>query len=343
MSLLNIFFIISAIVILIFSFDIAKKQKFNALHFVVFFLIWVWLLVFTLFPNILNTVWRVFWLQRWADLLVYSSLIFLVYFVLLLLNKIEWTNKDLTSFIRSLAIYSSSKKYLSWDVVFLIRVYNEDKVLKQTIDNLFENWYENILVVNDWSIDDSQDILNLYWDKIILLNHLKNRWWWAALETWFEYLRKYAKEVKYVCTYDADWQHQVKDLKKFIVELEQDKELKVVLWSRFITKTNTNVWFVRKIVLKLGILFTFFISNIKLSDSHNWFRVFRTQILDEIKLTIDDMSYASEMIDIIATKNIKFKEVPVDIIYTDYSMWKWQKSSNAIHIAIKMIRAKFFR
>jgi len=58
---------------------------------------------------------------------------------------------------------------------------------------------------------------------------------------------------------------------------------------------------------------------------------------------MDGMSYASEMIDIIAQKNIKFKEVPVDIIYTDYSMYKWQKSSNAINIAFKMIWIKFFR
>jgi hypothetical protein len=36
-------------------------------------------------------------------------------------------------------------------------------------------------------------------------------------------------------------------------------------------------------------------------------------------------------------------EVPVDIVYTDYSISKWQKSSNAINIALKMIWSKFFR
>jgi hypothetical protein len=37
---------------------------------------------------------------------------------------------------------------------------------------------------------------------------------------------------------------------------------------------------------------------------------------------MDDMSYASEMMDIIATKNLKFKEVPVNILYTEYSKAK---------------------
>lgn len=343
MTLLEIFFIISWVIILLFSFDIAKRQKFNALHFLVFFVIWITLLLFSFFPEILNYVWKIFWLQRWADLLVYVSIIFLIYFSLLLLNKIESNSRDLTLLIRNLAIENSSQIFINWEIVFLIRVYNEEKVLKNTIDEIIKSWYKNILVVNDWSTDNSLKILKEYGEKIIILNHLKNRWWWAALETWFEYLRRFWHDIDYVCTFDADWQHQLKDLPKFIESFNEDKDLKVVFWSRFIEKTNTNVWFIRKIILKLWVLFTFFISQIKLTDSHNWYRVLKVSILNDIILTMDGMSYASEMIDIIAQKNIKFKEVPVDIIYTDYSMYKWQKSSNAINIAFKMIWIKFFR
>jgi hypothetical protein len=36
-------------------------------------------------------------------------------------------------------------------------------------------------------------------------------------------------------------------------------------------------------------------------------------------------------------------EVPVNIVYTDYSLSKWQKSLNAINIALKMIWSKFFK
>jgi hypothetical protein len=46
--------------------------------------------------------------------------------------------------------------------------------------------------------------------------------------------------------------------------------------------------FVRKIILKLGILFTAFISQIRLSDAHNGFRVFRSSVIDKVYLTIDD-------------------------------------------------------
>jgi len=328
MNLLQIFFIISWIIIFLLALDIARKEKFNALHFIVFLFVWVWLLVFTFFPNVLNSFWKIFWLQRWADLLVYASIIFLFYFVLLLLRKVEENRDDLTKFIREFAIQNWPKEKLTWEIVFVIPAYNEWKVIKNTIENVLNKWFKNIIVVNDWSRDDTIDILKDFEDKIVLINHYKNRWQWAALETWFEYVRRYGKKVDYVCTYDSDWQHDIADLPKFLKILEKNKDIDIVLWSRFITKTETNVSLSRKIILKLAILFTFFLSNIKLTDAHNWYRVFRTKMLDTIRLSIDGMWHASEFVDIIATNNLKFMEVPVNIKYTEYSLAKWQRSSN---------------
>ncbi|MDD3302935.1 MAG: DUF2304 family protein [Candidatus Gracilibacteria bacterium] len=342
MTLLQILFILSGIVIFILAFDIARKEKFNAIHFLIFIFVGIGLLLFSFFPSILNRIGLIFGLQRGADLLVYVSILFLFYFALLLLRKTEDNRDDLTKFVRELAIDNSKKEEINGKVLFLIRVYNEAKVLKNTLDVLLKTGYKNILVVNDGSTDNSKTILETYGNKIILLNHLRNRGGGAALETGFEYIRRFGK-TDYICTFDADGQHRIEDLGKFIKILDNNRKIDVVLGSRFISKTNTNISFVRKVVLKLGIVFTFFVSNIKLTDSHNGYRVFRTKIIDEIKLTIDDMTYASEMMDIISTKGIKFMEVPVDILYTDYSRGKGQKSSNAINIAIKFIWNKFFR
>lgn len=342
MNLLQIFFIISWIILFIISIDVAKKQKFNALHFLVFIWVGAWLVAFTFLPNLLNTIWWFFWLQRWADLLVYSSIIFLMYFSILLLNKVEQSREDFTKLVREIAIANSKKEIVSWELCFVVAAYNEEKVISETIENLIKNNYKNIIVVNDGSKDRTLEILRKYENKIIILTHYKNRGQWAALETWFEYLRRYGK-VEYVCTYDADWQHRLSDLPKFLEAFKKDNNLQIVLWSRFITKTNTNVSLSRKIILKLWILFTFFISNIKLTDSHNWYRVMKLETLKNISITIDWMWHASEIVDIIATNHLKFKEIPVDILYTDYSMSKWQSSWNAINIALKTIWYKFFK
>jgi hypothetical protein len=65
-----------------------------------------------------------------------------------------------------------------------------------------------------------------------------------------------------------------------------------------------------------------FISNVYLTDTHNGYRVFTLDSIKKIKLTIDNMAYASELIDEIQKNNIKLKEVPVNIKYTKYSMSK---------------------
>lgn len=343
MNLLQVFFIISWIVILIIAIEVAKKQKFNALHFFIFIFIGLWLLVFTFFPNILNQIWSIFWLQRWADILVYVSIIFLIYFVLLLLRKIENNRSDITNFIREIAIHNSDKKIIKWKEVILMRAYNEGKIIKKTIQELLDNWFNNILIVNDGSTDYTVSIINnINKGDIILLNHLWNRWAWAALETGFEYIRRYW-DVDYIVTFDADWQHDVEDIKKVEKHLIKHEKVDVLIWSRFLSKRQVWIPFIRKIILKLWIIFTFLLSSISLTDSHNGFRVFRKKVLDNIYLTIDWMWYASELIDIISSKKIPYKEIPVNIVYTEYSINKWQKNWNAFRIALKMIRNKFFK
>lgn len=109
MNLLQIFFIISWAIIFIVAFDIAKKERFNALHFLVFLAVGAGLLVFTFIPEALDLVGKVFGLPRWADALVYTSIIFLFYFVLLLLRKVEATREEVTKLVREIALQNAKK------------------------------------------------------------------------------------------------------------------------------------------------------------------------------------------------------------------------------------------
>ncbi len=342
MTLLEFFFIISWIIILVLAIDIWRKEKFNAVHFLLFILMGGWLLTFALFPWILKGIWDVFWVARWADVLVYWSIVFLLYFVLLLLSKHVENKEALTSLIRELAIENSSKKRIKGKEVFIIPSYNEWEVIKTTIKNILDNGYKNILVINDWSRDNSREILENFGDQITVLTHYKNRWQWAALETGFEYVRRYG-DIEYVITFDADGQHSLSDLKEFEKIMKEHKKIDVLLWSRFMWKKKIGVPFTRKIILKLGVIFTYFISNINLTDTHNGYRVIRKNALEKIRITQDGMTHASEIIDIISTEKIVYKEVPVHIIYTEYSLAKWQSSWNAISIALRIIWSKFFK
>ncbi len=60
MNLLQLFFIISGIVIFLASIDIAKRERFNALHFVIFIGVGAGLLLFTFVPKTLEVIGRIF-------------------------------------------------------------------------------------------------------------------------------------------------------------------------------------------------------------------------------------------------------------------------------------------
>ena len=64
MNLLQIFFIISGLIIFLVALDIARRERFNALHFLVFLGVGSGLLVFTFFPGSLNWLGQIFGLQR---------------------------------------------------------------------------------------------------------------------------------------------------------------------------------------------------------------------------------------------------------------------------------------
>ena len=346
MNLLEVFFIISGLIIFILALDIARKEKFNALHFFIFLLIGWGLLVFTFFPGVLGFVGKIFGLQRGADVLVYGSIVFLIYFVLLLLSKVESNKHSITKTVRELAIMSSEKYSYKWDLVFLVRVYNEAPVLKRTLHGIFDAGYTDIVIVDDGSTDDSWKIIKKFQKKhshIIALRHSQNRGWGAALETGFEYIRRYII-ADFVVSFDADGQHNVDDIEKFNSAFINHPELEVIFWSRFFgSQAQETMPLMRKIILTLGRIFTRIISWAKLTDSHNGYRVFRSSAIEKIHLTADSMAYASEIIEQIMQKKIPHGEIPVNIIYTDYSLAKWQKSSNAIFIAFHTIWSKFFK
>jgi len=229
------------------------------------------------------------------------------------------------------------------EIIFLIRSYNEWKHLLFTIEHIKKWWFKNILVVDDGSTDWTEEKLK-YRNDIFYIRHLINRGGGAALETWFEWIRKYAYKywIKYVITFDADWQHDIADIKKFIQAMEV-KNPDVILWSRFLKNTYKNMPFLRKIVLIWWKIFTWMFSNIKVSDPHNGYRMFKVGVIRKIYLTMDWFEYASELIDLLAKNNFKIVEVPVNIKYTKYSLSKWQKNINAINIAFKMFWNKFLK
>lgn len=213
------------------------------------------------------------------------------------------------------------------------------------IEEILAAGYDQILVVDDGSLDDTEDLLDKHFAwKIFYIRHLINRGGGAALETGFSFIRRHAHhhDWEFIVTFDADGQHNIADIGWFIEMFENHPKTQVVYGSRFIVKTRSNVPVFRKMVLWWGKIFTSLISWAHLTDAHNGYRMFRTEVIEKIVLTMDGMEYASELIDEIYLQGFTIREVPVNIHYDDYTLAKGQRYGWAIRIALRMIFKKFF-
>ncbi len=216
------------------------------------------------------------------------------------------------------------------DMWFILAAYNEEKSVAKTIKDLQSKGYFNLVVIDDGSQDKTFEKAKKA--GAIALQHRVNLGQGAALRTGTDYALKHG--AKYIIHFDSDGQHRTKDISAMIMPVLK-KEVDITLGSRYINKTmKTKMPFRRTLYVKGGLIFTKIMTGLKLTDTHNGFRAMNRKTAKKLEITQDDMEHASEILELIARKKIKYKEVPVIIEYNDEIM---QNSMNSFGMAIKII------
>jgi hypothetical protein len=81
-----------------------------------------------------------------------------------------------------------------------------------------------------------------------------------------------------------------------------------------------------------------------LTDAHNGLRVFNRTVADELNITLNGMSHASEFIALAYENHWRVVEEPVEILYTDYSRSKGQPLLNGVNIIFdELLRGRLSR
>ncbi|MDK2849594.1 MAG: polyprenyl-phospho-N-acetylgalactosaminyl synthase [Candidatus Woesearchaeota archaeon] len=221
-------------------------------------------------------------------------------------------------------------------IFIVIPAYNEHKSLPKVLSELKSAGYKNIVLVDDGSSDDTS-LIGIK-NNVYTLRHPVNLGQGAALRTGILFALKQGADI--IITFDADGQHQVSDIKNLVKPIIEGKA-EVVLGSRFCKGSRVeNIPLSRKILLKLAVLFTRVMSNIKVTDTHNGLRALSRRAAEKINITINGMAHASEILDEVSKHNLSFVEVPVTIKYTEYSLKKGQSKLNAFRIAFRFIIKK---
>lgn len=219
----------------------------------------------------------------------------------------------------------------------LIAAYNEASVINDVIKDVLLNVTDNVLVVNDGSSDNTAEIAKAAGAQVI--SHCDNLGQGAALQTGFSYLK--GIDFDYVVTFDADGQHMYEDI-FVMMEALQKEQADIALGSRFLGRVE-NISKKKLLTLKAAIAFTNATSGVTLTDSHNGLRLLTARAVNEISITQRGMAHASEIIDEIYNKNLKWCEVPVTIKYTEYSVSKGQRISNSISIVLDLLINRLYK
>jgi glycosyltransferase involved in cell wall biosynthesis len=212
----------------------------------------------------------------------------------------------------------------------VIPAFNEGPVIGDVVRGVRER-YRNVVVVDDCSQDNTGSAAIAA--GAIRLRHPINLGQGAALQTGLSYAL--AQGADYIVTFDADGQHRAEDI-GVLLETQARTNADVVVGSRFLGRTD-DMPALRRVVLKLAVVFTRLTSGAKLTDVHNGLRLLTRRAAERIRITQDRMAHASEITDQIHRSGLSTVEAPVTIVYTEYSLRKGQKLSNAINIVADLI------
>jgi glycosyltransferase involved in cell wall biosynthesis len=221
-------------------------------------------------------------------------------------------------------------------IYIIIPVFNERQTIKQVVESLLVLEY-NIVIVDDGSTDATGDCLNDL--PVFYLRHEINLGQGAALQTGIEFALQ--RDAEIVISFDGDGQHQATDLANLIKPLVLH-EANVVLGSRFLPAAITNIPFFKKQAILLARVIHYLFTGLWLSDAHNGLRAFDRKAASMLDLKENRMAHASEILFKLHQYKVRIKEVPVSILYSEYSRSKGQSVFSGIKIFFDILLNRIF-
>lgn len=215
------------------------------------------------------------------------------------------------------------------DTWLIIPCFNEGSVIGDVITNARAT-FPNIVAVNDGSADNSAAAIHAAGAHLV--NHPVNLGQGAAIQTGVEYARA-QPGAKIFVTFDADGQHQVKDVVAMVDRLRAEP-VDIIVGTRFgrPRSEDDQVPLIKRIVLKTVVALSARTRRLGLTDAHNGLRVFNRTVAEQLNLRMNGMSHASEFVRLMDDHSWRVSEQPVDILYTEYSMSKGQSLFNGVNI-----------
>jgi len=200
----------------------------------------------------------------------------------------------------------------------IIPAFNEEKKIAQTIKSVIP-FVNKVIIINDASIDQTKNILDQLQKKfplqITILNHLTNCGQGASLATGNTYAQSQNADI--IIHFDADGQHRTCDIAPLIKPILND-EADIVFGSRFQELKSKMPFFKKNIIMPIARCINKIFFDINLTDPQSGMRAMNKKALTEIKINQSGMAHCTEIIYASHKKNLKIKEVPIQVIYHEF-------------------------
>lgn len=197
--------------------------------------------------------------------------------------------------------------------VVIIPAYKPDKTLVTITDQLWTYGCQ-IVVVDDGSGEEYQQIFDKVRDICIVLKHSENRGKGAAIKTALRYIKEEVWDSSLIGIMDCDGQHLPEDMLKLLEAARMHRKT-LVLGVREVGKEMP-------LKSRLGnqITRTVFkiVSGAKVSDTQTGLRAFDAEMIPDL-LSVEGERYEYEMNVLMtcAKAKIPIREVPISTIYLD--------------------------
>jgi glycosyltransferase involved in cell wall biosynthesis len=206
----------------------------------------------------------------------------------------------------------------------IIPCFNEEKTLNECVRQLLliEDEYLSleIIIIDDGSTDTSKRIaedLCASNTQIRLMSHPVNMGKGAALRTGFE-----AANGDYVAVQDADLEYDPNDLKRLLQPLRSGKA-DVVFGSRFLSSGAHRVlYFWHAVGNSFLTLISNMLTDLNLSDMETCYKVFRIDIIKNIRIEENRFGVEPELVAKIAQQRVRVYEMGISYYARTYEEGK---------------------
>lgn len=213
--------------------------------------------------------------------------------------------------------------------VVVVPAYNEGNTVGGVVRGLLPVC-DAVLVVDDGSTDATGAAAEEAGATVV--RHALNRGLGAALGTGIA--AAVANAADAVVTFDADGQHKPEDVRRMVEPIAAGLA-EAVIGSRLLARHKMPL--ARRLANWIGNALTWALFGLWVSDSQSGLRAFSRSAARQLEIRTDRMEVSSEIIKEIRRHGWRLAEVPIEPVYTEYSMSKGQGFLVGLKTAGKLV------